>query len=272
MKQLMSGVCLLLAAGLVRADAPTGKPVAVPFELLTTKHITVQVKLNGKGPYRLLFDTGAPTMLLSNRAARESGVLDKDARKPPLALFGARGQFPIQTFEIGELKVQNLQAVVMDHPLVEVMARKFGPIDGIVGFPFFARYRMTLDYQQKEMRLTPSGYEPVDLVQRLEKTLSGVKQGARVIAPAAQWGLVVDKDVKDAEAGVTVREVLAGSAAAEGGLKPGDRLMTVDGRWTDSVADCYEAARQVPPGTAAVVVVERGGKKLEFTIKPRTGF
>src|SRR5262245_42098709 len=81
------------------ADAPA-KPAKVPFELLASKHMAVNVTINGKGPYRLIFDTGAPITLLSNKAAQEAGVLPKDARPPLLALFGAMGQFPIQTLEV----------------------------------------------------------------------------------------------------------------------------------------------------------------------------
>jgi hypothetical protein len=55
-----------------RPDKATVPPVKVPFEMLTkgrliSGHLAVQVKVNGKGPYRLVFDTGAPMVLLSTR-------------------------------------------------------------------------------------------------------------------------------------------------------------------------------------------------------------
>ena len=37
---------------LERTEEAGPKPIAVPFELLPTKHIAVQVRINGKGPYR----------------------------------------------------------------------------------------------------------------------------------------------------------------------------------------------------------------------------
>ena len=60
---LSSVLCLLflcpLSSSTVRADdGPSAKPIVVHFELLPTKHIVVNVKVNGKGPYRLIFDTG----------------------------------------------------------------------------------------------------------------------------------------------------------------------------------------------------------------------
>src|SRR5262249_20952487 len=159
---------------------------------------------------------------------------------------------------------------VMDHPLVAAMDKVHGPLEGILGFPFFARYKMTLDYQAKTMTLVPNGFEPVDVTKKLEATLAaGGKPGPRMLVPAGAGGMVVDKDARDEAAGVAIKEIMPGSAAAVAGLRAGDRLLTLDDRWTDSVTDCYEAAAQVKSGTATAVVVERGGKKLQLTVKPR---
>ena len=93
----------------------------------------------------------------------------------------------------------------------------------------------------------------------------------KILRPAAQWGLVLHKDDKDEEAGVTIKEVLPGSAAAAAGLQAGDRLLTLDGRWTDTLADAYLATSYVKPGTAAKVVIKRNGREREQTVKPRPG-
>ena len=52
----------------------------------------------------------------------------------------------------------------------------------------------------------------------------------------------------------------------------GDRLLTLDGRWTDSLPDLYEAAGHARPGAAAVLKVKRGGKELELKVTPLKGF
>ena len=49
------------------------------------------------------------------------------------------------------------------------------------------------------------------------------------------------------------------------------RLLTLDGRWTDSLADLYTAAGFVKPGTAVKVVVTRGKKEMTFTVTPTAG-
>jgi hypothetical protein len=256
-----------------RADTPEVQPAKVPFDLLSTQHMTVMVKVNGKGPYRLVFDTGAPIILLTNKVAREAGVMPKNHKNPPFALFGTMGQFKIKSLELGGLKAENLSAIVMDHPTVSAMAKAVGPIEGIVGFSFFARYRMTIDYQAKEMTFVPTKFEPPDMLTKVMALVMGPKNQAdkQIVAPAGQWGFRVGKDASDKEPGVLVKEVLAHSPAAQGGLHQGDRLLTLDGRWTDSIVDCYSAASHVQPGTAARLTILRDGKEMELNVTVQAG-
>ena len=80
------------------------------------------------------------------------------------------------------------------------------------------------------------------------------------------------KDADDDAAGVTVGKVYEGSAAAEAGLKSDDRILTFDGRWTDTVGDAYLAASLVKPGRVVEIEVKRDGKTITLKIAPRAGF
>src|SRR5262245_38331856 len=80
----------VFAQGDAKKDPP--KKITVPFELIKTQHMVVSVKVNGKGPYRLVFDTGAPDNLLSRKVAKEAEVFPKDHRPPFFAPFGSMGQ------------------------------------------------------------------------------------------------------------------------------------------------------------------------------------
>ena len=249
-------------------------PIVVPFELLTSRHMAVQVKINGKGPYRLVFDTGAPMNLINTKIAKDSGVLDPKAKKPAFGLFGAMGAHEAKTLEIGDVKLEKMPIMVMDHPTVAAISEVLGPIDGIIGFPFFARYRMTVDYQKKELTLVPNGYVPGDYLEGMMNKLmdaQGQSKEPKVIVPAALWGLVIDKESDDEDAGVMVKDVLEGGAASTAGLKAGDRVLTIDGRWTDTVSDAFIAATLVKPGKETTVVVKRSGKDVKLTVKPAKG-
>ena len=274
-KHLLCSLMLVLVP-VVWADTPkakpveTGKAVVVPFDLTPTGHMTVMVKVNGKGPYKLIFDTGAPITLMNNKVAKESGLL-KNVRKPLISLFGSMGDVKVPEMEVGGQKIENTMAIVMDHPTVQAISDAFGPIEGIVGFPFFARFKMTLDYKAKTMTFVPNGYNPPDVLKSLSSTLMAGGDGPIVLSTSAAWGLTVSKKQGDEDAGVIVIKLLANGPAAQAGLKEGDRLLTLGGRWTDSVADTFRAAGAIKSGTPTVAVVQRDGKELKLTIKPISG-
>jgi hypothetical protein len=275
MKYLVSvlGLAVLLSPLPLHAS-DKDKTCTVPFELIKTQHMVVNVKINGKGPYRLIFDTGAPDSLVSNRIAREAKLTPAKNFQPTLPIFGARGQFRMKTLELGELKAEDLSTMVLDHPTVAALSGVVGPIEGILGFTFFARYRMTIDYERKQMTLVPTSYQPPDVMQVLMKKLMATAQDKKtvpVLAPGAMLGLRVKKDASDEAAGVIVEEVRPESAAAAAGLQAGDRLLTLDGRWTDSVADCYLAVSRLRPGTDVTAAILRQGKKLELKLTARAG-
>jgi hypothetical protein len=275
-----AGLVVLVLIVLARAEDPV-KPAAknappavkVPFELLDSGHMAVQVKVNGNGPYKLIFDTGAPITLVNNKVARAAGLL-KGAQAGFFPGIGTVAEVKIKSLQVGGQRAENVPAVVMDHPTVELISQKFGPIDGIVGFPFFARFKLTLDYQAKTMTFVPSGYNPPDATKEMLRMMLGIFVGAGrtvVLAPAGQWGVEAAKEIGDAEPGVTVRRVVPGSAAAAAGLKKGDRLLTLDGRWTDSVADLYAAAAEVKPGTTVALKILRGAREMVLKATPVKG-
>src|SRR5205085_1687625 len=89
---------LPLAYALADPPAPPKKAV-VPFEMLPTNHMVVKARINDQGPFRLIFDLGAPITLLSNRAAEKSGAVKKDA--PRSLFFSVRGESEVKSLEIG---------------------------------------------------------------------------------------------------------------------------------------------------------------------------
>ena len=245
----------------------------VPFELLATNHMVVQARLNGQGPYHLIFDLGAPITLLSNRAGEASGVVKKAA--PKSILFSLRGEAVIDRLELGGLTVRKLPAIVLDHPAVRILGEVLGkPLDGIIGFTFFARYRTTIDYQKREMTFEPVDFEVKNLMKDLPERLVGPKvMRTRVLAPGALFGLTVGEPGGGVSApGVPVMAVCEGSPAAAAGLKRGDVLTALDGRWTASVTDAYAAAAGAVAGRPVAAVILRDGREITLSVTPHEGF
>jgi PDZ domain/Aspartyl protease len=281
--------CLLLAfaalaphsAATLQADetVPLKATMKVPFTLVPSGHFIVKVMLNGYGPYNLIFDTGAPTTLISPRIAGEAKLIDKVKDKPLIPLFGMMGQTKVKAFKVGDVEAEDIPSMIIDHPTVKLFSqeyeKQYGSIDGIVGFPFFAKFAMTVDYSTKEMIFTPNGYKPDDVMESMMKSvmgsMGGKKPEPKVAAAAGQWGIDVKKEPKDDAAGVEIVAVIPGSAADAAGLKVGDRLLTIAGRWTDSIADTHAAAGYAKPGKESKVTLTRAGKDVTLTVKPKLG-
>jgi hypothetical protein len=284
---LSAAVLLTLGAGLAWAHfqldprAPAddqvetkakGKKAVVPFVMLPTNHMLVEARINGKGPYHLIFDLGAPITLLSNQVSEDSGVVKDDA--PRAFLFGMRGEAEVEKLQAGELTATKLPVIVFDHPVVNVLAKNVGRrIDGIMGFTLFARYKTTIDYQARQMTFEPVDYVVRNLFKDLQDRMLGPKVARhRVLAPLGLWGLRLGAPIGGIDApGVPIAAVVAGSPAEKGGLKPGDVITTLDGRWTASIADVYAAAADAEPGRAAEVVILRDGREMTLTVTPVDG-
>ncbi len=252
--------------------ARTSAKALVPFSMLPSNHMMVQATINGKGPYRLIFDLGAPITLLSNQASEAAGVVKADA--PRSFLFSMRGEAEIARLQVGDLTTTKLPVIVFDHPALKVLGEVLGhPVDGIIGFTFFARYRTTIDYQANQMTFEPIDFAIRDLLRELPERLVSPKIiRRRVLAPGGLWGLRLAKSAGSVNsAGVPIAEVFPGSPAALACLKPGDLLTTLDNRWTTSVADTYAAAAAVEPGREIRVVILRDGKERTLTVRPADG-
>jgi hypothetical protein len=256
------------AAKLDKADTKS----IVPFVMLPTNHMLVEARINDKGPYHLIFDLGAPITLLSNRVSEATGVVKPTA--PRSFLFGMRGEAEVSTLQVGELKATKLPVIVLDHPVLAALEEMTGrQIDGLMGFTFFARYKTTIDYHAHQMTFTPINYQVRDLMKELPKRLMGPKVAhRRIVAPSGLWGFRLGEPTGGLDSpGVPIIEVYQGSAAARAGLRPGDVLITLDGRWTTSIMDVFHAAADIEPGHEAAVVIHRDGKDQVFTIRPSDG-
>ena len=81
--------------------------------------------------------------------------------------------------------------------------------------------------------------------------------------PLSRLGVRVDWPDSDPVVG----EVLPGDVAERGGLRPGDRILTIDGREVRLWEDVVKAVRS-RPGEPMRFVVQRGRDRIEITLQP----
>jgi regulator of sigma E protease len=112
----------------------------------------------------------------------------------------------------------------------------------------------------------PARLEVIDSKQRLSwrtLDLSSFNLEGFDSDPLARLGLKLD--LPDTEP--IVGKVVAGLVADESGLRPGDRIVSIDGREMHVWEDVVNQVRH-RPGEAMRVLVQRGADRIEITLRP----
>ena len=118
---------------------------AVPFELLNN-HIYLNVKLNGKGPYRFLCDTGGVN-IITPELAKELGVASEGALEGRGVGEKSEdiGLTKVEKVQIGDATIANQVFAV--YPLGPFSAVEGVPQFGLVGYEVFKRFVAKVDYE-----------------------------------------------------------------------------------------------------------------------------
>jgi C-terminal processing protease CtpA/Prc len=108
-----------------------------------------------------------------------------------------------------------------------------------------------------------SGYRcPKDTQTCLDEMVARLKKSG--------W-MGIEYDEKDSKGGITVRRVVPGSPAEAAGIKPGDRLVSVDGaRFGDNTAErcvtCEKTKDRWVPGQKFDYVLQRAGQSRHVPV------
>jgi len=257
-------------------DPQVGQAFRVPYRLTETNHFLVRVRINGKGPFNFLVDSGAPALFVATETAKKAG------------LEPARNAFwtPIDRLDIeGGARLTGVKVRVEDpYQLVGMNALGLpgASIDGILGFTILARFRLEIDLTQDRMTWTRLDYEPRDppvperkpgadnqapvgvqamnAIGPLAKGLAFLmgKQPEEERHPRGFLGLEWSEQTGANRTELRVEHVLDGSPAARGGLKAGDRILRINGRAIGGRKDAHAALAEVQPDDAVRLLVRRG--------------
>jgi hypothetical protein len=282
---LSLGVGLTLAlvalAPAMPGDPDVGKSYKVPYRLTATNHFLVRVRLNGKGPFNFLVDTGAPALYVGTEAAKIAGLEpSKDGFWTPLKRLD---------FE-GGASLKDVKARIED-PFQLIGMNALGlpghSIDGILGFTMLARYKIEIDPTADRMVWTRLDYEPREpFIPRgqIAKNAPAEVEAMNLLGPVAKLAAALigkqepDKHIPRGRLGVTLDDgakvagVLEGSPAAQAGLKAGDVLVKVNSKAVDSTKAALAAAAEIRPGAKIPLTVRRDGGTLELTAIAGEGF
>jgi hypothetical protein len=276
---LCAGLALVLAPP-ARADEPKKadlKTYQVPYRLTATQHILVRAKINGKGPFNFILDTGAPALFVATKAAKKAGVEpDKEgwARFDKLEIEGgvpvprAKGRIddPFQLEGMNSLGLAGTE------------------LHGMIGYNLLARYRIELDFTRDKMTWTELDFDPPE-----PKGLEGAKEGlAEFNAMAGMAKLIsgllgqrgkpevvargfLGLELTQSDGQVVVKRVLEKSPADRAGVKPGDRIIRFDGEKVRDSGGLFKLAAALTAGKEVKLSLVRGDKSQDINIKAGEG-
>jgi peroxiredoxin len=258
-------------------DKEVRNSFAVPFRLTDSGHLMVRAKINGKGPYNFIVDTGAPLVYVAEPIA------DKLAIKP-----AKKGLTTLDEFQIeGGPTVKKLKCT-FDTPfqLEGMNALGFAGVElhGVIGYMLLAHYKMEIDPTADRMTWTPLDFNPPAPqsigaknsaptgLENLGKFMKGFSKLLGINGPqepALRGFLGVQWTEKDQT--VVVQAVLPKSPAATAGIVAGDKISAVQGKDVANQGEVTAILAKITPGQQVTFVLHRADGKKEITITAGEG-
>jgi membrane-associated protease RseP (regulator of RpoE activity) len=251
------------------------KAELVPFRLTDTNHTLVRVKINGKGPFNFIVDTGCPVFLIAEPVGKQVGLKVE------------KGWSVLDKLELeGGLELTKVKARVETPFQITAMNRMGLPgveLHGLMGYTVLAKYKMDIDYTKKQMLWTPLAFDPpppmplgnkadtagMDTMVLLAEILSVLAGTGQPPPPQPRGFFGFELEQKDKA--VYVAKVLKKGPAAEAGLKKGDRILQAGGKDISSIDGVLQQASKLTAGKTLSLTIERKNEKQELKITAGDG-
>ncbi len=153
----------------ISARAVAAEPIAsIPYRLDFNGWYTVDVTINGQGPYQFIVDTGATlTALYENAAATQSF---ETAAVPEKSVLGIVGAQSLPAISLGDIGVGG--EVLPDHigVIIPDWDRDGPKPHGILGLDFLSRYVVLFDAERQRMELFHANNPPTERFQGMART------------------------------------------------------------------------------------------------------
>jgi hypothetical protein len=270
-------LCLLPPALADEKPSAEGKTYQVPYRLTVPKHILVRAKINGKGPFNFILDTGAPALFVSTKVCKKLGV------EPDKSGWGTFDRFEIE----GGVVLTRAKGRIEDPFQLEGMnglGLAGAELHGVIGYNILARYRMEIDFTRDKMAWTELDFDPkapqglggkgggaggLEVMGSIMKMLGSFlgKKATPDVVTRGYLGI----ELADADSGPTVKSVLEKGPAAEAGVKAGDQITKVQGRTVTDSGDVHRFVKKLTAGEQIKLTVLRGKETVEINFKTGEG-
>jgi hypothetical protein len=257
-----------------KAAAKPISPISVPFRMTDTQHILVRAKINGKGPYNFILDTGAPALFVATAVGKKLGIKAENN-------WGTFDKFEIE----GGAVLTKMKGRVEDPFQLEGM-NNMGlagtELHGIIGYSVLARYRIEIDFSKDKMVWTPLDFNPpipaafaggptkeMDAMAGMAKFATALlgKRGKPEILPRGFLGV----ELAEKNGSVLIKGVLENSPAAAAGLKIGDSITEFKGKEVKSISALSDIAAKLKALETVTLTVLRGEEVRKVELQTGEG-
>ncbi len=257
-----------------------GKNFQVPYRLTDTQHVLVRAKINGKGPFNFIIDTGAPMLFVSVPIAKKVGL---EAGKDKFTT--------LDRFEMEGGVVQGKVKCRVETPFqlegMNAMGLAGVELHGIIGYTVLAYYKMEFDFTRDKMTWTQLAFDPpqpkpVKIGKKEGAGMAGLESlggimkfisaltGLRPAPPPVPRGFL-GLELAEADGALTVKSVLAMGPADKAGLKVGDKIQQVQGNEIKSFTDVVRHCAGATAGQTVRFSILRATDKHDITITAGEG-
>lgn len=116
--------------------------------------IWAPVIINGRGPFRLVLDTGASHSAVTALVALALGI--STDQSPPVIMRGVTGFATVPTIKVNSLSVGDLS---VDQPILPIVPDALGGAEGILGSEGLAGKRIFIDFRHDQIDIAYSKNE-----------------------------------------------------------------------------------------------------------------
>lgn len=190
--------------GEIVVEAPEPKYVA-PTLRDRIGRIWAPVLINGKGPFRLVLDTGASHSAIIERVVDRLGLTGQAVT--PIMVRGVTGSAVVPAIHVDRMEVGDL---LIDPATLPIVADVFGGADGVLGREGLPDKRIFADFRHDRLVIArshlerpPAGYTPI----HLRLTRGGLLE-AEVRVGSVRTEAIIDTGGQQTVGNVALREAL----------------------------------------------------------------
>lgn len=189
----------------ILVETPEPRYVA-PTQRDRIGRIWAPVFINGRGPFRLVLDTGASHSAVTAMVALALGL--PTDQSPPVILRGVTGSATVPTIHVDTLSVGD---VAVDSPLLPIVPDAMGGAQGVLGSEGLANKRIFIDFRHDKITIAYSRGERStrDFVDIPFHSLRGQLIVVDAVVGGVRTKAIVDTGGQTTIANLALRDALA---------------------------------------------------------------